>query len=146
MDLRLSGGKTVTLAMPNTYKLATLKPTDGAMLDIPNTALQDILDLLTFGGFIQLPRAEQDDEKRAAQSRRFLESRWEIARLCCKEPKLVLTDDSPSDALTPDDISPDELDTIVAFFRSGGSVGVPAARSDEPGTGAPADLPSETAE
>lgn len=133
-ELKLVSGRTVMLAMPDTYALIAAEPIAPDVADIPNTALSDILDLIVYGGFIKLPTAAEDDAKRAAESRRYLRARWEVAALCCPELKL-----RGGGSLTPRDLTPRDLDAIVAWFQNGGSDGVPAAEGAESQSGTPAD-------
>lgn len=129
----LASGRVITLEMPDTYALIAAEPIAPDVADIPNTALSDILDLIVYGGFIKLPTAAEDDTKRAAESRRYLRARWEVAALCCPDLKL-----RGGGSLTPRDITPRDLDAIVAWFQNGGSDGVPAAEGAEPESGTPA--------
>lgn len=137
-ELKLVSGRTVMLAMPDTYALVASEPTAPNMADIPNTALNDILDLIMYGGFIRSVTPDSDEGKRAAESKRYVLARWELAALCCETPRLVLRGPVNAGDLTPRDLSPIDLNAIFDWFQNGGSDGVPAAEGAEPESGTPA--------
>jgi hypothetical protein len=141
--MQLQNGKTVTLALPDMYAIIAAPPIGPNAIDMPNEALIAITDLIVYGGMLSLP---DDDQKRLKENRRFLMAQWEVARLCCEAPRLVLRGAAGPDDLTPRDITPRDLAAIMAWFQNGGSDGVPAADGDEPGSGAPADSPSAAVE
>lgn len=129
----LASGHVVTLGMPDLYKLVA---TDA---DIPNQALADILDLVTYGA---MDSGRGDDKKRMEGNRRFLMSQFQLAALCIQEPKLVLLGDVTEGDLTPSDLVPKDLRDISEFFQTGGRGGAPATADNEPGGRAPADSAS----
>lgn len=134
--MQLQSGKSVELTLPDLYTIIAAPPSGPGMIDIPNEALVAITDLIVYGGMLSLP---DDDQRRLKENRRFLLAQWEIARLCCAAPRLVLRGDVQSGDLTPRDISPRDLAAIMAWFQNGGSAGVSAAEDNEPGTDTPAD-------
>jgi hypothetical protein len=133
----LASGRVVTLGMPDLYKLAA---TD---VDIPNQALTDIMDLITYGAMVS---GTGTDDKRREENRRFVRSQFELAALCALDPPLILRGDVPDGALTPDDFTPRDLRGISEFFQTGGRERVPATTDNEPGGGTQVDLSSETVE
>ena len=130
----LASGRVVTLAMPDLFKLVA---TDS---DIPNAALTDILDLVTYGGMIS---GTGDDKKRLGENKRFLMSQFQLAALCIAAPKLILMGEATADDLTPADLVPKDLRDIAEFFQTGGSTRAPATADTEPRGGAPADRAGE---
>lgn len=137
MMITLRSGRTVKVAMPDLYQLSMM---DG--LDIPNQALTDVMDLVVYGGMIAFKGPENDD-KRREENRRITRSRFELAALCCQEPRLILRGEATESDLTPRDFVPDDLEQFVAFFRSGGSPSVPATTDPRSGEGAHADTEGE---
>lgn len=131
-ELTLRSGRVIALVMPDLYQLAA---TD---VEIPNQALSDIMDLAVYGGMISTLTGAKDENKRREENRRFLRSQFELAALCC--PELTLKGDG---ALTPRDLTPDDLRAIVAFFQTGGSDGVSAAPGTQPAGDTQPDLSGE---
>jgi hypothetical protein len=137
----LASGKTVTLGMPDLFKLVA---TDA---EIPNQALTDILDLVTYGA---MDSGRGDDKKRLEGNRRFLMSQFQLAALVIQEPKLVLKGEATDGDLTPSDLVPRDLRDIAEFFQTGGRNDTATTTDNEPSGSAQVDLPSaavgETAE
>jgi hypothetical protein len=123
-DITLQSGKTITLAPADLYQLVT---TD---IDIPNQAFLDITDLVNYGEMIDV-----DLENRVESNKRLIRSQYEIARLCCQNPILVLSGDVPEGALTARDLTRRDLNQIFEFFRAGGDEGVPVTTDQESSTG-----------
>lgn len=140
--LTLANGKVVTLQNPDLYQLVARDPIDKTMLDIPNTAIADILDLAVYGAVLAY---SGDDTKRTEENRRFLCTQYEVAALCCLDPPLILRGDVPSGALTPRDIHHNrDLPRIMKFFQNGGIEDVPVTTDQESQSGTSADSPSES--
>jgi hypothetical protein len=133
-QVTLASGKVVTLGMPDLFKLVA---TDA---EIPNQALVDILDLVTYGA---MDSGRGDDKKRLEGNRRFLMSQFQLAALCIQEPKLVLMGEAKEGDLTPSDLVPRDLRDISEFFQTGGSRGAPATPDSGTPNSASDDQPGE---
>jgi hypothetical protein len=129
----LASGRTVTLGMPDLFKLVA---TDA---DIPNHALTDILDLVTYG---TMDSGRGDDKKRLEGNRRFLMSQFQLAALVIQEPRLVLMGDVGEGDLTPSDLVPTDLRDISEFFQTGGRERVSTTARDRSHEGTPDDSAS----
>jgi hypothetical protein len=129
----LASGKTVTLGMPDLFKLVA---TDA---ELPSQSLVDILDLVTYGA---MDSGRGDDKKRLEGNRRFLMSQFQLAALCIQEPKLVLMGEVKEGDLTPSDLVPRDLREISDFFQTGGSRSVSTTADQESSTDTQADPPS----
>ena len=115
------------------YTLATTH------VPIPNTALHDILDLLTGGSYA----ADLDGQNKAMQ--KHLRGCFELAALWMVKPRLVLRGDAGRDDLVPGpDFSPADAIALYSFFRLGTLRDVETAADQQPdGDAAPdTDVPA----
>ena len=105
----------------NGYTIAT---TD---VPIPNTALHDILDLLTGGTYA----ADLDGQNKAMQ--KHLRGCYELAALWMKRPRLVLRGEASKDDLVPGpDFSTADAIELYSFFRRGTFRFMAVAENSEP--------------
>ena len=138
-QLPLTCGRTVTLMAPD---ITLLLASD---VDIPNAALNQILDLTVYGVSLTVPTG---DDARGEENKQFLQTQFEVAALCMDEPKFILRGPVPEGAVTNADLRlrAADLNNITAFFLNGGSDGVSAPPDNEPVQDTPADSAGATLE
>ncbi len=125
--LTLPSGRVVRLELPDLYQLA------GADIKIPNTALDDVLEL-TMGGN-PLPEMDEATAMRAI-NRRFTRAVYAAAALCLVDPVLCLNGKPKPGQITPREFALNDAVRVYTFFRDGGTGAPPVATSAEPGADA----------
>ena len=117
------------------YALAT-----GAV-NVPNSALGDILSLLTGGDFSPVPELQTENNKA------YIRGIYELCALWMTAPRLVLKGTPPKGAIRPGPaFSWGDAVAVWNFFRLGDGTFVGAAADHEPGESAAADTNSAAVE
>ncbi len=120
----LANGQSALLEMPDMFALVS-----GAV-NLPNTALADVLQLIAGDDFAIDPKEQLRINKAKVSGL------YEVVALCMAEPKLILRGQPKDGEITPRDLAWGDVTGIYAWFRSGSRTFVPASEDSESELGA----------
>jgi len=140
-EFLLANGTPAVFEMPDMLALIS------GNVDIPNSALADVLDLALGGSFAA------DADEQLAGNKRYVRAVYELAALCLVTPKVYIPRGKKVRPLREGEIGTQDLAwaevvTLYNWFRYGVPASLPAAAPLQPGVGdatAPAgdDLPHD---